>query len=265
MGNTLLIVDAMNLIRRIHAVSESQQPSEKSQLIATLNGVVNSCNKLLRHIPSTHVIAVFDGQQPSWRSEVWPEYKQGRTPAPTPLVDFLPNIQDALLANGIESLVSEQDEADDLIATLTLTVAKNNKQSCIVSTDKGFFQLHQPLIKQYDYFTHQWLTAEQFCQKTGIKRDQLIDYWCLTGVGSSNIKGVPGIGPKTATKLLGQYPSLEMMLASQDETDKALNKVKLHSEEALVSKKLVILKADIPLGFNLKDIRYSKIINKKLP
>lgn len=261
MGNTLLIVDAMNLIRRIHAVSELQQPTEKSQLIATLNGVVNSCNKLLRHIPSSHVIAVFDGQQPSWRSALWPEYKQGRTPAPSALVTFLPEIQDALLASGIESLVSEQDEADDLIATLALTVASNNKQSCIISTDKGFFQLHQTFIKQYDYFNHTWLSVEQFCQKAGIKKEQLIDYWSLIGVSSSNIKGVPGIGPKSASKLLGQYNTLDAMLTATDDSDKALLKVQQHATAAQCCKTLVMLKADIPLGFNLKDIRYNQYTN----
>lgn len=262
MTNTLLIVDAMNLIRRIHAVSQTQHSTEQGQLIATLHATLNSVNKLLKQLPSSHVIAVFDGLEPSWRSDIWPEYKAGRTPAPTGLIDYLGNIQDALLEHGIESLVSEADEADDLIATLCQTLANKGKQSIIVSTDKGFFQLHNALIKQFDYFNQQWLNASDYCHKVGILPEQLIDYWSLTGVSSSNIKGVPGIGPKSAAKLLSRYRDLEQLLSANESEDKLQQKVREHQQALLLSRDLIILKGDIPLGFNLKDIRYNKNINK---
>lgn len=261
MNNTLLIVDAMNLIRRIHAVSQTQHNTEQAQVIATLHGTLNSVNKLLRQIPSSHVIAVFDGLGPSWRSELWPQYKAGRTPAPQSLVDYLGHIQDALLAQGIESLVSESDEADDLIATISQTLASKGKQSTLVSTDKGFFQLHSTFIRQFDYFNQQWLSAADYCQKVGILPNQLIDFWSLTGVSSSNIKGVPGIGPKSAAKLLTRYHDLNQLLSHSDPDDKLQQKVIKHQKELLLSRNLIILKGDIPLGFNLKDIRYNKNIN----
>ncbi|MCE2569988.1 flap endonuclease Xni [Motilimonas eburnea] len=261
MSNTLLIVDAMNLIRRIHAVSQAQQHTEQGQLIATLHGTLNSVNKLLKQLPSSHVIAVFDGLAPSWRSELWPEYKAGRTPAPSSLLDYLDKIQDALLEQGVESLVSESDEADDLIATLSHTLASKGKQSIIVSTDKGFFQLHNDLIKQFDYFNQHWLQADDYCAKVGILATQLIDFWSLTGVSSSNIKGVPGIGPKSAAKLLANHADLNQLLKANAPRDKLAQKVHQHQQDLIMSRTLIMLKRDIPLGFNLKDIRYNKKIN----
>ncbi|RJG51204.1 flap endonuclease Xni [Motilimonas pumila] len=256
MPNTLLIVDAMNLIRRIHAVSENQHPTEKSSLIATLHASVNACLKLLKQVPSSHVIAVFDGQQPSWRHDIYPEYKQGRKPAPSALVEYLEPIQDALLAQGIESLVSESDEADDLIATLASKVASKHKQVCIVSTDKGFFQLHQTYIVQYDHFAQTWFNSQQHCQKLGIQTSQLLDYWALVGISGSNIKGAAGIGPKSAAKLLHELQTIED-IEKADSEDKLVRKAQADISNVKLAKQLLTLKHDIPLGFSLKELRYS--------
>ncbi len=123
---------------------------------------------------------------------------------------------------------------------------------------RGFCQLICPQIQIRDYFNKRWLDAAFVEQQYGVAPTQLVDFWALTGIGGSNIKGVPGIGSKTATQLLQQYGDLAAMLAAseQEEAAKALLKLRQHREEALLAQRLVRLQQDIPLGFNLRDIRY---------
>ncbi len=257
MANTLLIIDAMNLIRRIFAVQQQQQATMNATLMATNTGVVNAVKKSLKQVPSSHVVAVFDGGEPSWRQQIYPEYKAGRTPAPQELLDNLDKLQDLLWHQGIDSLLSNNDEADDLIATLNATLKKNHRKTTIVSTDKGFYQLLCPYTQQYDYF-NQVITRHTDVPKImAIPCCQLHDYWALTGITSSNIKGVVGVGPKTAKSLLLEFGSLEKILNSKDEKNKALRKVQAQRQQALLAKKLVSLDLAIQLGFSLKELRYA--------
>ncbi|MGY3922703.1 flap endonuclease Xni [Aeromonas jandaei] len=254
----LLIIDALNLIRRLHAVQSQQALTPAQALVATRANLVNTCRKLLANSEPTHVIAVFDGEVHSWRKEIYPAYKEGRTPMPPELREWLGTLQDAFWECGIDALLSETDEADDLIATLASGIAQHEARATIISTDKGFCQLICPQIQIRDYFNKRWLDAAFVEQQYGVAPTQLVDFWALTGIGGSNIKGVPGIGPKTATQLLLQYGDLATMLAAseQEEAAKALLKLRQHREEALLAQRLVRLQQDIPLGFNLRDIRY---------
>jgi len=258
MSACLLIIDAMNLIRRIYAVQEKQNKNIEFALSATSNTACNALQKMLRVHQPTHVICVFDSHQKSWRHALFSEYKQGRKPIPSALKDYLPKIQDAFYEMGIESLITEQDEADDLIATLADKVAEHQQRCIIVSTDKGFYQLLNAYTSIYDYFQSQHLDSYFIEQRWGLKINQLIDYWAITGISSSAIKGVEGVGEKGALTLLKEYQSLNNMLVTNDQptTDKRLLKVQTQHQEVTLAKQLVSLKKDIELGFNLKDLRY---------
>lgn len=260
MSTSLLIIDAMNLIRRIYAVQEKQNKNNQFALSATNNTACNALQKLLRAHAPTHVICVFDSHQESWRHEIAPDYKQGRKPIPETLKAYLPQIQDAFYEMGIESLVTEQDEADDLIATLAHKVGERQQRSVIVSTDKGFYQLLNAYTTIYDYFQSLHMDSYYVEHKLGLKIPQLIDYWAITGISSSHIKGVEGVGNKGALSLLQEFQSLDNMLQQTEDadTDKRLLKVKKHSNDALLAKQLVSLKNQIDLGFNLKDLRYQQ-------
>ncbi|MFQ1617450.1 flap endonuclease Xni [Aeromonas veronii] len=254
----LLIIDALNLIRRLHAVQAQQALTPAQALVATRANLINTCRKLLANSEPTHVIAVFDGEVHSWRKEVYPAYKEGRTPMPHELREGLATLQDAFWECGVDALLSETDEADDLIATLASGIASHGHQATIISTDKGFCQLICPQIRVRDYFNKRWLDAAFVQQQYGVAPAQLVDFWALTGISGSNIKGVPGIGPKTATQLLQQYGNLAAMLEAcqQEDAAKPLIKLRQHLDEALLAQRLVRLQRDIPLGFNLRDIRY---------
>ncbi|MGY3925826.1 flap endonuclease Xni [Aeromonas simiae] len=250
----LLIIDALNLIRRIHAVQAGQSLTPEQALIATRATLINTTRKLLAQAAPTHAIAVFDAEVRGWRKVRFPAYKEGRTPMPTELRTGLETLQDAFWELSIDSLLSQTDEADDLIATLARKVAHHGQAVTIISTDKGFCQLLCPEIRIRDYFNKRWLDLPFVQSQFGVTSAQLVDYWALTGVSGSGIKGVPGIGPKSAAALLQAHGSLEAILSSERD-DKAVKRVHAHADEARLACELVRLRDDIELGFNLRDLR----------
>lgn len=259
MISTLLVIDAMNLIRRIYAVQVKQHGATATALKATQTTACNALKKLLHIHQPTHVICVFDSHAPSWRHQLYPGYKQGRKPIPEFLKQDLANIQDLFFAMGVDSLVTEQDEADDLIATLADKMARRQQQCIIVSTDQGFYQLLNSQIIIYDYFQNNYTDVMAVKNKIGLLPNQLCDYWAITGISSSNIKGVEGVGTKGALALLQQFGSLANILKnSAGNRDKRVIKVQQHQQDALLAQRLVTLKKNISLGFNLKDLRYIK-------
>ena len=255
---TLLIIDAMNLIRRIYAVQEKQHGETAATLIATQTTACNALKKLLHIHQPTHAICVFDSHAPSWRHQLYPDYKKGRKPIPEFLKQDLAKIQDLFFETGVDSLVTEHDEADDLIATLANKMTKQQQKCIIVSTDKGFYQLLNSQILIYDYFQNSYTDTQRVKNKMQLLPTQLCDYWAMTGISSNAIKGVEGIGAKGALALLQQYDNLDNILRqSAGAQDKRILKVLKHQQDALLARRLVRLQKEITLGFNLKDLRYS--------
>ena len=268
MSAHLVLIDALNLIRRIYAVQERPFVQSKMQLtdeltnktqkqilFNTQNACTNAVEKILKHQQATHALAVFDSQQPCWRYKLYPDYKKGRKKMSPYLADELPTIQDAFLQLGVDSLVSEEDEADDLIATLATKMSLHGQHATIVSTDKGFLSLLSPTVHVYDYFNRRYLDEQHVKNKFDIKPTQLIDLWTLTGDNTNKIPGVSGIGQVTAASLLNQYGSLNTILKSNDIKPTIKEKLNNSTEQIELSGKLLTLKKNIPLGFNLKDIR----------
>ncbi|MGR5541061.1 5'-3' exonuclease H3TH domain-containing protein, partial [Vibrio campbellii] len=128
----------------------------------------------------------------------------------------------------------------------------------IISTDKGYCQLLSPTLQIRDYFQHRWLDEPFIEKEFGVKPSQLADYWGLTGVSSSQVPGIPGIGPKAAKEILNLYPDIETAYAAEDLANKYRKKFDEHIESARVSKQVSALKTDIELGFNLQDIRFTQ-------
>ncbi|MDX2368593.1 MAG: flap endonuclease Xni [Colwellia sp.] len=275
MSAHLVLIDALNLIRRIYAVQERPFIQNKIQLndelaiktqkqvlFNTQNACTNALEKILKHQQASHALAVFDSQQPCWRYKLYDGYKKGRKKMSSHLANELPTIQDAFLQLGVDSLVSEEDEADDLIATLATKMALHGKNVTIVSTDKGFLSLLSPSIHIYDYFNRRYLDEQHVKDKFDIKPTQLIDLWTLTGDNTNKIPGVAGIGQITAASLLNQYGSLNAILKSNEIKPTIKEKLNNSTQQIALSRKLLTLKQNIPLGFNLKDIRLGSSMNE---
>jgi len=248
--NTFLILDGMNLVRRIHAAQPNQDDTNGLK-----ERVKSACTKLLKHHQPSHVAIVWDGNALSWRKALYQDYKKGRKPMPEALAEALPALKSYLAQHNIASLEASS-EADDVIATLATKLAGIGGQAIIVSTDKGFCQLNHPHIRQWDHFNQTYMTVEAMEQKLGVEHKQFIDYLALAGDSGNKIPGVPGIGPKSAVELLKTYRSLSNIYNCIDKIGaKQANKLEAGKHLARISYKLVQLQIDMPLNANLKQFR----------
>ncbi|KLN97657.1 flap endonuclease Xni [Moellerella wisconsensis] len=246
----LLIIDALNLIRRIHAVQGSP--------CATT--CMSAIQQLIAHASPSHIVAVFDEEDRhnSWRHQLLPDYKAGRQAMPEDLQHELIAIKQLFEQQGICCWHSQGDEADDLAATLACKVTSAGHTVTIVSTDKGYCQLLSPAIQIRDYFQKRWLDLPFVTKEFGVAPHQLPDYWGLTGVSSSKIPGVAGIGPKSAIALLQQYETLDNLFANLESvTDKWRKKLENQYAIADICRKISTLRTDLQLNGNLKDLRYN--------
>ncbi|SFN45640.1 flap endonuclease Xni [Xenorhabdus japonica] len=244
----LLIVDALNLIRRIHAVQGSP----------CIPACEHALKQLITHASPTHAVAVFDEEDRShsWRHHLLPDYKAGRSAMPDSLQQEMPFIKQAFNALGVASWHVEEHEADDLAATLATKVADSGHSVTIVSTDKGYCQLISPNIQIRDYFQKRWLDLPFIQQEFGVAPNQLPDYWGLAGISSSKIPGVQGIGSKTAAILLQQAGTLDNLFQNLETLpDKWRKKLESHKEMAYISREIASLKTDLSLQGNLQQLR----------
>jgi len=249
----LLIVDAMNLIRRIYAAA----PEGALQIEATQSRCLSAIARNAEQFATTHAVMVFEQKCQTWRHQMWPDYKLNRPPMPEELHQKLEQVTEYFIANGLPCLDLAGWEADDVIATLADKAAFAGLQVMILSTDKGFCQLVNDRVvvrNHFDRFTYDRLMVEQ---KFGLDPHQLVDYWALTGDSTNHLPGVAGIGPKTAGHLLDQFGSLDRILISLDQLDgKQGQRLAEHWQDAVLTRILASLRLDVPLGIKLSDLRW---------
>ncbi len=244
----LLIVDALNLIRRIHAV-------QGSPCVETCQ---HALDQLIMHSQPTHAVAVFDDENRSsgWRHQRLPDYKAGRPPMPEELHDEMPALRAAFEQRGVPCWSTSGNEADDLAATLAVKVTQAGHQATIVSTDKGYCQLLSPTLRIGQLFQKRWLDAPFIDKEFGVQPQQLPDYWGLAGISSSKVPGVAGIGPKSATQLLVEFQSLEGIYENLDAVaEKWRKKLETHKEMAFLCRDIARLQTDLHIDGNLQQLR----------
>ena len=260
----VLIVDALNLIRRIYAAQERPylplpdqiSDATKNQIVFnTCNAITQALDKLIATIEPTHGIVVFDGEGDSWRHKMYAEYKAGRQPMPTILREGMGKVREAIEQKGFKIHEQQGQEADDLVGALASKVAQSGHQATIISTDKGFLQLLGDNIQVYDHFGRKYLDEDHVKDKFGVAPHQLVNYWGLVGDSSNNIPGLPGIGPKSAQDILLNHTSLKEALGSDSLNKKLREKLQANLESFKLYRKLCALKLDVQLGLNLNQIR----------
>ncbi|EAW27211.1 exonuclease IX [Alteromonadales bacterium TW-7] len=251
----LLLIDALNLIRRIYAVDANQKHSNEKQLVLTCSErVAQACKKMLRITDATHAIAVFDGDK-SWRYHFYEHYKHSRAPMPETLKSALHHFKSAIEETGIVVFEPINDEADDIIATLACKAADNKITSTIVSTDKGFLPYLNSEIHIYDYFKRQHLDEPAIHERFGVDKNRLVDFWALAGDKTNDIPGVKGVGIKSAQQLVNNYTSINEALSDELLNSGLRKKLETNMDMYVISKQLVSLRTDINLGFSLKQLR----------
>ncbi len=204
----------------------------------------------------THMAVVLDKAGTSFRNEIYDQYKANRPPAPEDLRPQFPLIRDATLAFSLPMIEEENVEADDMIASYTKAARAQGWDVSIISSDKDLMQLVGDGVDMFDTMKDKRIGREEVVEKFGVGPELVGDVLALMGDSSDNVPGVPGIGPKTATKLITEYGSLDAVLAAAPDMKPSKMRDNLieHSELARLSRVLVTLKDDCPLPIPLKDM-----------
>ncbi|MBU4356644.1 MAG: DNA polymerase I [Proteobacteria bacterium] len=217
-------------------------------------GVTTMLLKVLRERQPQHLALVFDAKGPTFRHGLYSDYKAHRPPMPGDLVTQLPYIKKIIDALNLPSLVHEGYEADDLICTLVRRAREEGFAVEIISGDKDLLPLVQDGVDMWDPMKEVRYDPAAIREKYGLEPGELVEVRALAGDASDNIPGVPGIGEKTALKLIARYHSLENLLAHLDEIKEKALKARLqeHAEQARLSRQLTELEAQVPLTVDLE-------------
>lgn len=269
---TLLLIDANSLIHRsFHALPPLT--NRKGEPVQALYGISSILLRLWREAKPEYAAALFDRPEPTFRKEKYKEYKAQRPAAPSELISQIIAAHQLFEAFGIHTFEKPGFEADDLIATFAEKFSAKggsppppgfgrasssggkpepDVQIVILTGDRDTLQLVENdtvVVRTFktgisDTFTY---NHDAVVEKYGLKPNQLIDYKALVGDASDNIKGVPGIGPKTASELLKKFDTLEKIFAGVKGDEKLEKRVLPFEKEAELSKMLVTLKRDVPI------------------
>ncbi len=262
---TLYLVDVSSMFfRAFYAV----RPLTSPQGLPTnaIYGFTSMIIKLLKDEKPDYLGFCYDLPTPSFRKDIYPEYKIHRTETPPDLIPQIPYIKKIVDALGIPAFEVQGYEADDIIGTLTEIGRNNHCRVKIVSGDKDFAQLVRPGIELLDTMKDTLIDGDGVKAKWGVRPDQFIDYLALIGDASDNIPGIEGIGPKTAEKLLNDYDHLDGIYQKIDSIKSASLKEKLlkGKESALLSKKLATIVTDIPINNDLNQLKPAPFKKKEL-
>jgi DNA polymerase I len=209
----------------------------------------------------THMAVIFDHSAKSFRNDMYDQYKAQRPPPPEDLVPQFPMIRDATRAFSLPCLEEPGVEADDLIASYTKAALAQGWQVTIISSDKDLMQLIEPGLDLYDTMNNRRLGPEHVVEKFGVGPDRLGDVLALMGDSVDNVPGVPGVGPKTASKLILEHGDLEAVLAAAPsmKPGKLRDNLIEHAGMARLSRELVELKCDVPLVHPLEEMELQGI------
>jgi DNA polymerase-1 len=204
----------------------------------------------------THMAVVLDKGSHTFRNDMYDQYKAHRPPPPEDLVPQFPMIRDATRAFSLPCIEEEGYEADDIIASYTKAAVAQGWHVTIVSSDKDLMQLIQPGVDMYDTMKNERRGADYVVGKFGVGPEQLGDVLALMGDSVDNVPGVPGIGPKTAAKLIVEYGGLEAALAAAPSMKKSKMQENLiaHADMARLSRKLVALHETMDLPEPLEQL-----------
>jgi DNA polymerase-1 len=267
----LFLLDAMALIYRAHfAFSKNPRINSQGMSTGAVLGFANSMLEILHKQAPSHIGVAFDLSGPTFRNEMYPEYKGNRQEQPEDITIAIPYVKRLVRAFNIPVLEMQNFEADDVIGTLAKKGARAGFEVYMMTPDKDYCQLVEEKILLYKPSfmgngVEVW-GVEKVLEKWGIERvDQVIDMLGLQGDAVDNIPGIPGIGPKTASKLLGLYDTVEGLLENTDKLKgKQKEKVIANAEQGLLSKELARIDINVPIEFEEDKLKYDSFDKEKV-
>ncbi|GLQ35229.1 DNA polymerase I [Amylibacter marinus] len=258
-GHHIHLIDGSGFIfRAYHALPPLTRKSDG----LPVGAVSGFCNMLYKMVEDqkgsdapTHLVVVFDAKGKTFRSDIYPEYKANRPPAPEDLVPQFPLTRDATRAFGLAQIEKTGFEADDIIATLAVQARDAGARVTIVSSDKDLMQLVGDGVEMYDAMKNKRIGREQVEEKFGVGPERVIDVQSLAGDSVDNVPGAPGIGIKTAALLINDYGDLDSLLSRAEEIKQPKRRQTLieKADQIRISRDLVTLKQDTPLEFDFSD------------
>ena len=241
--------------------------------VGAVSGFCNMLFKLLEDSKSnenlnkpSHFAVIFDSARKNFRNEIYSDYKGNRSDAPDDLIPQFEYIRKSVLAFNLPSIELINYEADDLIATYVEQILEEGAKVTIVSSDKDLMQLFKKNVRIYDPMKNKFITNDDVNKKFGVSPEKVIDVQALAGDSTDNVPGVPGIGVKTAAELIKEYGTLEMLLknANKIKQNKRRQTLIENKEKAIISKKLVTLKNDVPVKNKIEEFELKNIDKNKL-
>ena len=241
--------------------------------VGAVSGFCNMLFKLLEDSKSndnlekpTHFAVIFDSARKNFRNEIYSDYKGNRSDAPDDLIPQFEYIRKSVKAFNLPSIELINYEADDLIATYVEKILEIGAKVTIVSSDKDLMQLYKKGVRIYDPMKNKFINEDDVLNKFGVTAEKVIDVQSLAGDSTDNVPGVPGIGVKTAAELINQYGNLENLLknASKIKQNKRRETLINNKDDAIVSKKLVTLKKDVPIKNKIEEFILKNVDKDKL-
>src|SRR6185436_15550150 len=271
MEKRLFLLDGMALVYRAHfALISRPILTSKGFNTSAIYGFTQTLLDIIKNHNPTHIAVAFDTDAPTPRHLAYAEYKATRQAMPEDLSQALPHVIRLLDAFNIPVLTCDGYEADDIIGTLVTRAEKEGFKSFMVTADKDFAQLVTDKTLLYrpsrmGDAAELWGIAEVH-EKMGVARpEQVVDLKALAGDTSDNIPGVPGIGEKTACRLIAQYGTLENLLAHVEEIPgKLKEKLQNHRADAILSKQLATILCDAPCPVDFETLRRRDYDQQKL-
>lgn len=265
-GKTLFLVDGSAIFYRAYfAFIRNPLVNSKGEDTSATFGFLNSLMKIMREENPDYLAVVFDTKAPTFRHEMYPEYKSTRAKMPEELVLQLPRIRQATDSLNLPSVEQEGFEADDIIGTLARKAENSGMDVWIVSGDKDMFQLVTDRIKIYNpqrgSLPPEKLDRQGVEEKFGVPPERVIDMLALMGDSSDNIPGVPGVGPKMAKSLLDEFNCLDdvLMSAGKIKSKSLKKKIAENPDKAILSRKLVTIDTSVPIDISLEEMKRREI------
>lgn len=261
LAHTVTLVDAMAYIFRSY-YSQGERRGPAGQPTGASFGFLDFLLRLAARENPSHVGIVFDSGPKTFRNDIFPDYKANREAAPEDLVPQFAQCEELAAALGMRVFKVENHEADDVLATLATDCAAEGHEVRIISGDKDLAQLVTEHVSVHDPSRSKRFTVRTVPKHFGVRPGQMVDYLALTGDASDNVPGVRGVGPKTASALLQAMSDLDDIYASLERVPELpirgakglAAKLTEHRETAYLSRTLVALKCDLPLGTGAADL-----------
>ncbi|RUM60776.1 MAG: 5'-3' exonuclease [Persephonella sp.] len=259
----LVLIDGSSYVyRAFYALPPLKSP--KGEPTGAIYGFIRMLSSLIKELNPDYIAVAFDLSSKTFRQEKVKSYKATRRETPDLLKEQIPKIKEILRLWGIKILEKEGFEADDIIATL-VNKFKNNYEIIIVSPDKDMLQLVDKNVKLYNPMQNILYDVEKVKEKYGIYPNQFVDYQAIVGDNVDNIKGVKGVGKKTAAELLNKYGNLEEILANLDNLKPKIREAFKNSIEDLKNARfLVKLRDDVEIDISIDDLQIKNTNWEKL-